>query len=202
MSIAQRGKIRQNSAISVACYIEFKIFQQEKKDDKTRIYENVCWWLNAEKHDKTRFHEDVCRALSVEKYDKTAPSRPRAIQNLNHFNAEKKDDKTRFMRTCEITQRGKYDKTALYRSRAILNLNYFNTEKGRQNSLYEEAWRSLKAEKIWQNSADSITRYTEFKPFQRENRTTNSLLWRRMPSAQRGKNMTKQRYLGRVLYRI
>jgi len=75
----------------------------------------------------------------MEKYDKTAPSRPRAIQNLNHFNAEKKDDKTRFMRTCEITQRGKYDKTALYRSRAILNLNYFNTEKGRQNSLYEEA---------------------------------------------------------------
>ena len=41
-------------------------------------------------------------------------------------------------------------------------LNHFNTEKGRQNSLYEDAWRSLKAEK----------------------------------------NMTKQRWLDHVLYRI
>ena len=38
-----------------------------KKDDKTRIYENVCWLLNAEKDDKTCFHEDVCRALNVVK---------------------------------------------------------------------------------------------------------------------------------------
>jgi len=37
MSIAQRGKIRQNSAISVACNIEFKLFQHGKKDDKTQL---------------------------------------------------------------------------------------------------------------------------------------------------------------------
>jgi len=99
MPSSQRGKIRQNSAVAVACYIEFKPFQHGKKDDKTRIYEDVCRSLNAEKDGKLAFMKTYAELSTWKKYDKTALSRSRAIQNLNHFNVEKRMKKTCFMLT-------------------------------------------------------------------------------------------------------